>query len=284
MAFGGAFSGEVGAVSFVNIRGDEFGAEGVGAGDDDGGDVFDVSSEAGGDEVADVLAGGDEDFSSEVAAFLFGGELIFVVDGGGAGTDHGFAEFKGVERSSEACFGVCHDGEEVVGGGVAFGVVDLVGTDEGVVDAAHHFGDRVVGVEGLVGVGGGGGVAVGGNLPAGEVDGAESGFGHFHGLVAGDGAEGGDVGVRVEEVPEFAGAVEREGVFFGDASAELGDVLGGVGSFDSVPARVGVPVFGDFGGGAVGTVGGCFVAARGGGHGGVLCCVEGISVQKFIST
>jgi hypothetical protein len=60
--------------------------------------------------------------------------------------------------------------------------LDLVGALEGVVDAADHGRHRVVGVQRLVRVHGFGGVAVGGDLPAGQVDGLEAGLGLLHRL------------------------------------------------------------------------------------------------------
>src|SRR5690606_8044969 len=144
VAFGGALAGEEGPVVLVHIGGEQCGGLGVGAGDDERGDAFDVGGEAGGAQRAQVLGGGHEHFAAEVPALLLGGELVLPVDGRGTGGDHGLHELVGVERAAEARFGVGDDGDEpVVDGGGALGELDLVGAHEGVVDAADDLRDGV---------------------------------------------------------------------------------------------------------------------------------------------
>ncbi len=57
-------------------------------------------------------------------------------------------------------------------------------------------------IERLVGVHRAGSVGVGGHLPAGQVDRLQPGLDLLHGLVAGQRAEGVDVGLAVQQVPE----------------------------------------------------------------------------------
>ena len=118
-----------------------------------------------------------------------------------------------------------------------------------VVDAADDRRHRVGRVEALVGVGLPGEVAVGGDLPAGQVDRLEPGAHLLHGLAAGVGAERADVVLGVQQVPEVLGAAVGERRLLADRAAERDDVLGGVRALDAVPARVGVPDLLEFGGG-----------------------------------
>ena len=91
--------------------------------------------------------------------------------GSGSGFDHGFHQLKGVEYAAKARLGIGHDGREVihkvlVTGVNAFGMLNFVGTAEGVVHALDDLGHRVHGVQGLVRVHRRVGVVVCGHLPA----------------------------------------------------------------------------------------------------------------------
>ncbi len=108
---------------------------------------------------------------------------------------------------------------------------------------------RVGGVEALVGVGVPAEVGVRGDLPAGQVDGLEAGPDLLDRLVAGEGAEGVDVVLGVQEVPEALGAEPGEGVLLLDGSAQPHDVVRGVGAVDAGPPGVGVPVMAQLGSG-----------------------------------
>jgi hypothetical protein len=94
--------------------------------------------------------------------------------------------------------------------------LDFVSALEGVVDAANHGRHGVVGVQRLVRVHGFGGVAVGGNLPAGQINGFQAGLGLLHGLTGGDRAEGIHVallGATVDLGPQRLSAALGQGVF-----------------------------------------------------------------------
>ncbi len=133
-----------------------------------------------------------------MAALLDRGELILEVHAGGAGADHVFHQLIGVEHAAKPGLGVGHDGQEVVDVGLvlwadAAGPLDLVGTLEAVVDAPDHGRHRVVGIERLIRVHGLGGVAIGGDLPARQIDGLDTSLGLLHRLTGSDGAHAVDV-------------------------------------------------------------------------------------------
>ena len=87
-AFGRALAGDERPVTLVDVAGDELGAFGVGAGDDDGRHATHVGGKASGIQVADGRLAGDEHLAAEVAALLFAGELVLEVNAGRARFDH----------------------------------------------------------------------------------------------------------------------------------------------------------------------------------------------------
>ena len=245
-ALGGALAGEEGLVVGIHLIGQEVGRLGVGARQDQGGDTHDVGRQTRGDQLLHRLAGGHQDLAAHVAALLHGGELVLEVHPGGAGGDHVLHQLIGIEHAAKAGLGVRDDGQEVVdvalvAGADAAGPLDLVGTLEGVVDAPDHGRDRVVGVERLVGVHGLGGVAVGGDLPAGEIDGLDPGLGLLQGLTAGDGAHAVHIallGPAADQVPQLGRAALGVGVLGLDAAAQAHHVSGAVAALHIGPAGV----------------------------------------------
>src|SRR5699024_2878979 len=102
--------------------------------------------------------------------------------------------------------------------------------------------DRVRRVDRLVRVGLTGDVRVRRDLPAGEVDGLETGLDLLDGLVAGQGAQGVDEVLGVEEVPQALGAVAGQRVLLDEGAAELDDVLCRVVTGDARPPGVRGPI------------------------------------------
>ncbi|VTR65458.1 hypothetical protein DESC_320055 [Desulfosarcina cetonica] len=232
-----------GPVAFVDVAGEQFGAIGVGTGHQDGGHTADIGGHAGRDQLGDRLLGGHEDLAAHVAAFLGRGELIFEMHAGRAGLDHLLHQFEGVERPAEPGLGIGNDGRKPVR--AAFAAVehlDLIGAPQGVIDALNHGGDAVGRVEALVRVHFSGQVGVGRHLPATQVDGLEAGLHLLHGLVAGQRAQGVDVILMIDQVPQPLGADLGEGVFDLQVAPELEYLLGRIGAYDAPPAGVRGPV------------------------------------------
>src|SRR5262249_47182101 len=136
-------------------------------------------------------------------------------------------------HATETGFGIRHDRQEIidvafVAGLQAFGPLNLVGAFERGIDALHDGGHRVHRIQRLVRVHGHAGVVVGGDLPAGQVDGLNAGLGLLHRLAAGEGAHAvhevfvfaeGGVGAVVYQVPEFFRAAARQQVIGLDRAA-----------------------------------------------------------------
>ncbi|SKW76392.1 Uncharacterised protein [Mycobacteroides abscessus subsp. massiliense] len=252
-ALGGALTGDERLVTLIHIGGDEGGGLGIGAGDDDGRGVGDVGGQASRGQRADVLLGGNQHLATEVAALLLRGQLVLPVGTGGTRGDHGLLQFVDVQRATEAGLTVGDDRHEpVVDAGVALDAGDLVGPQQGVVDAANHGRHRVGRVQALVRVGVAGKVGVTGDLPTGQVDGLKAGADLLNGHVAGQGTQRVDVRVVVlgDGVPQDLGATAGKGVLLDDAALQLLNLGGGVVAGDALPAGVGVPVLLDFGRGA----------------------------------
>ena len=92
-----AFAGDEWPVALVDIAGDELGALGIGAGDEDGRNPADVGGEPRGIEVADRRLGRDQHLAAEMAALLFRCELVLEVNARGAGFDIGLHDLEAVE-------------------------------------------------------------------------------------------------------------------------------------------------------------------------------------------
>ena len=146
-------------------------------------------------------------------------------------------------------------------------MVDLVGSHQGVVDAAHHGRDRVCWIQALVGIGLAGEVAVGGDLPTGQVDGVQSATDHLDGLVARQRPQRAGEGLGLQLVPQLLGSQLRQCLLFDDGATKPDHVFGAVAALDAGPPYVTGPLLTQQrcaigqGGAAVGWGG-----SQGGGH------------------
>ena len=220
----------------VDVRGEELGAVGVGARHQKRRDPGDVGREPRGDQGADELIRRHQDLAAQVAALLLRGELVLEVDSGGPRLDHPLHQLEGVEGPAEAGLGVGDDRGVPVPPGAAFGVLDLIGSLQRLVDSADESGNAVHGVETLVRVGAAVRVRVGGHLPAAAVDGVEPGAHLLDCLIAGDGPQRRNVILSVQELPQTLRAHLRQRMLDAHRAAQPPHVLGRIGPGDPVPA------------------------------------------------
>src|SRR3981189_180975 len=115
-------------------------------------------------------AGGLSTLPALWSPLFVGGGLRLEGTPAGPGFNIGLHDLERVQRPAETGFRVGHDRHEPVDLGAAFGVLDLVGTLEGAVDAAAQFGTGIGRIEALVGIHRARGVGVGGDLPARQID------------------------------------------------------------------------------------------------------------------
>jgi hypothetical protein len=101
----------------------------------------------------------------------------------GAGFDHGFHQFEGIQISAESRFCVGHQGSEPIYFVPAFGMMDLVRAEEGLVQAAHKIRVAIGGIQTLVRIHLRGVVGIGGNLPAADLNHLQTRGDLLYGLV-----------------------------------------------------------------------------------------------------
>ena len=153
-----------------------------------------VGSHTGGDQLLAGFSGRDQHLATHVTALLDRRQLVFEVHTTRASADHGLHQFVGVQHATETGFRVSDDRSVVVditlvARANAFGPLDFVRTGEGVIDTLHNLWHRVHRVQRLVGVHGGILVVVGGDLPAGQVDGLDISLDLLHRLATGQRAQ-----------------------------------------------------------------------------------------------
>ena len=203
-AFGRAAAGlDERAVALVDVGGDQLGALGVGAGDDQGRDAADVGGEARGDEVADMRLVGistlppmwphffsEASWSSKWTPAAPASMKAFMISKllSGPPKPASASATIGANQSRVAPPSACSIWS-------ARCRVRLM--------RRQSSGAALAGIEGLVGIHGAGGVGVGGDLPAGEIDRLQPGADHLHGLVAGDRAQRVDVGLVFSSFHSF---------------------------------------------------------------------------------
>ena len=189
-AFGRALlRGDERLVALVDVGGQQRRRLGVGARDEHGRHAADVGREPRGDELVDGFLRRHQHLAAHVAALLGARELVLEMHARGARFDHRLHELERVQHAAEARFGVGDDRLQPVDLVVAFGVADLVGAQQRVVDARDDGRHRIRRVQRLVRIHLAGEVRVGGDLPAGEIDRLEPGLDLLHRLVAGQRAE-----------------------------------------------------------------------------------------------
>ncbi len=105
-AFRSSLSGKEFAVARIDIAGQQVRAVGVGACHDQRGHAHHVGRQAGRNQLLDGFDGRHQYLAAQVSALLGGRELIFKVDAGGAGLDHGLHQFEGVQVAAETGFGI----------------------------------------------------------------------------------------------------------------------------------------------------------------------------------
>ena len=241
---GGALSQHEGMVPGVGVAGEEPRAVGVGSRDQDGRHVEQVGGEPGGLELLNELARGHQHFAAHVPALLGGGELVLVVDAGGARLDHRLHQLEGVEVAAEAGLGVGDDRREPVHRpAVPSEMGDLIGALERLVDAAHQGRDAVDGVETLIRIHLSRGVGVGGHLPAAGVDGGEPRRHLLDRLVPGHGSQRPDRSRIAHRAPQSLGAAAGQRVLDVERAAEPHHLRRAVAAHDAGPAGVAVPRF-----------------------------------------
>jgi hypothetical protein len=104
----------------------------------------------------------------------------------------------------------------------------MIGALERLVDPLHHRGNRVRGIEALIGIDLTRQIGIRRHLPAREINGLQTRAHHLHRLIARERAKAGDIRASVQEFPER--------VLDPNGAAEPGDILGAVIAPDALEA------------------------------------------------
>jgi hypothetical protein len=126
--------------------------------------------------------------------------------GGCAGFNERLHQLECVQIAPKAGFCIGHDRQHPVNRFAPFGMGNLVGSQQRVIDGPDQGGNTVGGIETLVRIHLPAKIGVGGNLPAAQVDGFQSRSRHFDRLIAGERAESGDVAILLEQAPKLLSA------------------------------------------------------------------------------
>ena len=189
ISLGGSLAGEKALVNRINITANEIRVFRVGSRDDNRRYAEDIGGETRGDELGNKFVRTNENLATHVPAFFQRGELIFEVNRGRTRFDHCFGQFKSIERATEPGFAIGDYRREPINVVLAFHVLNLIGADERVINAANQFGRGIHGIETLIGVHLSRRVRVPRDLPAAHVNGFQSRLRLLNGLVSGQRAE-----------------------------------------------------------------------------------------------
>ena len=186
--------------------------------------VRNISREAAGGEMRDRRPRRNEHFAAHVAALFLARELILEMHAGRARFDHRLDEFEDIKRTAETGFRISHDGQEPIDAGLAFGVGDLIGALQRLVDSFNHRRHAVRRVKALVRIHLPGEIRVRCDLPSAQVNCFQSGPHLLHRLIAGQRTERRNERFGLQQVPEFLRTSAGESVLEDDAALQALDV------------------------------------------------------------
>ncbi len=112
--FSRAFAGTKRQIIGIDIRGQQIGCVGIGAGQNQRGYPGNIGRQARCDKFLYRFLGRYQHFTAHMAALLHRRQLIFKVYAGRPGTNHAVHEFIGIEHATEASFSVGNNRCEVI--------------------------------------------------------------------------------------------------------------------------------------------------------------------------
>src|SRR5918992_655916 len=155
-----------------------------------------------------------------------------------AGLDHVFHQLKGVQYAAKTRLRIRHDGQKPIDAVVAFGVMDLIGADQGIVDPADHRGYAVDWIKRLIGIHGKGAIGIGRDLPAAQIDRLEPGLGLLHRLIAGQRAQGANEILAMNEPPQLLCTPLGQGIFDWHRPAQAHYIRRAIAALNISPAGI----------------------------------------------
>ena len=229
-------------VARIDIRGQQFGAVGIGAGHQHGGHSHDVRGQARRHQFLYGFHGGHQHLAAHVSALLRRGELVFEMDRRRAGLDQRLRQLEGVQYAAKSGFRIGHQGHYPLDTVAALGMMDLIGAHQSLVDAPHHLRHAVGRIQALVGIDLARQIVVGRHLPAADIDGLQASLDLLYGLVAGHGSQRRDIRAGLYQIPQAFGPHASQRVFNVDRAAQARYVFRFVGALHTFPARIVMPL------------------------------------------
>ena len=153
------------------------------------------------------------------------------------GANHVLHQFESIQIAAKTGFGVGHDRREPVDAVIPIERVDLVCSQERVIDSLDHFGHGVHRIETLVRIHLAGAVAIAGNLPAGTVDCFEARLYFLDRLVAGQRTKRTQRPGLVDQPPQFLGTNAGQRMLDQYGAAQPDHVRGAVVALHALPPR-----------------------------------------------
>ena len=235
-------AGDERMIALVDVAGQQRGAVGIRARDDERRHAHDVCRQARRGEHANELRNRHEHFSAQVSALFLRGELVLEVNAGGPRLDHQLHQLECIETSAEAGFRVGNDRREPVGVVASVAGIDLIGALQRLIDALDHLRHGVRRIQTLVGIHLAGEIGIGGDLPAAEINRLQAGAHLLHRLIAGQCAKRGYERFVIQELPQPLRSHLRERVLDVDRSTKAENILRRILARDTAPARIRLPV------------------------------------------
>ena len=189
-------------VDWINVAGDKVCAVGIGAGDEQGRNPHHISSEPRRYQMLDGRLGGDEDLAAHMSAFLFGGQLIFKVNPCCTGFYHTLHKLEHIEWATKTGFGIGDDRGKPVNAIFPFGMVNLIGSLQCLVNTFDDMRHTVGRIEALVGIHLSGQIRIRGHLPAAQVDRLQASPDLLNGLIARQCTQSRHIGLGAQQMPE----------------------------------------------------------------------------------
>ena len=131
-----------------------------------------------------------------------------------------FDQFENIERPTKTGFGIGHDRHEPIDIVLTFGVRDLVGALQSLIDPFNHSRHAVCRIKTLIGIHLAGEIGVGRDLPAAEINRFQSRFDLLNRLIPGERAESVDEWLGLKQTPKLFRAAPRQGVSDDDVALQ----------------------------------------------------------------
>ena len=225
-------------IARIDVACEQTGAVGIGSRHQQRRHAQGVRSQPRGDQLLHGLDRRHQHFAAQMPAFLGRGKLVLKMNARRARLDHRLHQFEGIQVSAEARFGVREHRGKPVNSILAFGVMNLIGADQRLIDSPHQVRHTVRRIEALVGIHLPRVVGIGRRLPAADVNRLQPRTDLLNRLVPSHGAQRGHVVFVLQQTPQTLGAQFGQRVLDLNGAPQTHHILGAIRTGDAFPARV----------------------------------------------